>query len=91
MTRSERVRAACERFAEGRPDEKAETVDQGIEAALDAALADLGGLDGLDEAPGRFGEVGVSRTLWEAPIAVAPGGNTADRADRDVRGQRWPR
>jgi len=48
MTRSERIHVACERFAEGRPDERAETVDQGIEAALDAALADIGGLDGLE-------------------------------------------
>jgi len=48
VTRSERVRAACERFAEGPPDqESVETVDEGVEAALDAALADLGGLDGL--------------------------------------------
>jgi len=53
MTRSERVRAACERFAEGRPDEMAETVNQGIEAALDAALADVGGLDGLGRMIGR--------------------------------------
>jgi len=47
MTRDERVRVACERFAEGPPGGHAETVDQGIEAALDAALSDVGGLDGL--------------------------------------------
>lgn len=48
MTRDERVRVACERFAEGPPEGRAETVDQGIEAALDAALSDEGGLDGLE-------------------------------------------
>lgn len=32
MTRNERVRVACERFAEGPPEGHAETVDQGIEA-----------------------------------------------------------
>lgn len=48
MTRAERIRVACERFAEGPPEHLApETVNEGIEAALDAALADLGGLDGL--------------------------------------------
>jgi len=49
MTRSKRVRAACERFAEGPPVHlPGETVDEGIEAALDAALKDVGGLDGLE-------------------------------------------
>lgn len=88
MTRSERVRAACERFAEGPPDqESVETVDEGVEAALDAALADLGGLDGLDALRADFGRAlnvnhglqdvlfGLQDVLFEKARAL--------RADRD--------
>lgn len=80
MTRADRIRAACERFAEGPPEGHAETVDEGIEAALDAALADVGGLDGLDA---RLREDALEiRGLYD-DLHTAEGMVNQANADRD--------
>lgn len=45
MTRDERIAAACAGYVSGDPPRRHR---DGIALALDAALADVGGLDGLD-------------------------------------------
>lgn len=73
MTRSERIQAAIRAFADGAT----------VPAVLDAALADLGGLDGLDRTLAhhdRMCEV-VGECAVEGDAAIAE--RDALRADRD--------
>lgn len=76
LTRAQRLEAAQAAWSD--PDSGAD----GLAAALDAALADLGGLDGLEGADGLLARDEADRALVRAESAAAHN-LAALRADRD--------